>query len=282
MKNFQELGAKAAAQGADFTKPTKGGDGPRVPAAGPCRLRLVGYVELGLQKKVFQGVEQEKPMFQLLFELSGKNHPPRDIDNKKVPWVLPVEETLSRNEKSNASKLFKAMNHEGKHVHFAQMLGEAFLGEVVHRKYAKRGEDRSKPETWTGVAAEFRGRGQPYTIRAPKRVNEDDELVVVPVDPPVGPIRCFLWEHADKEQWASLFIEGEMPEVKDPDGTVVLPARSRNVLQERIMGAVNFPGSPIQAILGGVSADDVADLAADGASDRGPGQKPEEDDDIPF
>jgi hypothetical protein len=280
-KNFQNLGTQAAAQGADFTKTTKGGgDGPKVPAAGPVRLRLVGYVELGLQAVTFQGVEQEKPRFKLIFELSGKNHAPRDIDGKKVPWLLDVEETLSRNEKANASKIFKAMNYDGKHVHFAQMLSEAFLGEVIHRKYPRRGDDRSKPDTWTGVAADLRAKGQPYTMRAPKVLDPDtDELKIVKVDAPLTPLRCFVWELADKEQWDSLFIDGVYNEVKDDNGQVILPERTRNVLQEKIKQARNFEGSPIAAILSGVSAKDLGGL--DDASDTNGGGS-QDDDDIPF
>lgn len=271
--NFQALGDKAAAQGADFTKTTKGGgDGPKSPALGVARLRLVGYVELGIQKQTFQGVEQEKPKFKLIFELSGKNHAPREFEGKKQPWLMEVEETLSRNEKANASKLFASMNHQKKFAHFAQMLGEAFLGTVTHRKYARHGEDRSKPETWTGVAADLRERGQPYTIRAPQTYDAENEVMVnVKVDAPLTPLKCFLWDHADQQQWDSLFIEGEYAEVKDDAGKVVKPARSRNVLQEKIKGAVNFKGSPIEALLGGVAPATLQSVAA-----------PDLDDDIPF
>jgi hypothetical protein len=285
MTKFQDLGAQAAAQGADMTKTTKGGgDGPKVPAAGPTRLRLVGYVELGLQEVVFQGVAQEKPRFKLIFELSGKNHMPREFDGKKQPWLLEIEETLSRNEKANASKIFKAMNHTGKHVHFAQMLGEAFVGEVIQRKYPRRSDDKSKPDTWTGVAADLRAKGQPYTMKAPYRTNDDDEQVLVQVDRAITPLRCFLWEHADREQWDSLFIEGEYPEVKDDAGKVILPARTRNVLQATIKRAVNFPGSKIEALLSGVSpAALVAGLDAVNNTDAQRGQSQEDlDDDIPF
>jgi hypothetical protein len=287
-KNFQNLGTQAAAQGADFTKTTKGGgDGaPKVPAAGPVRLRLVGYVELGLQEVVFQGVAQEKPRFKLIFELSGKNHAPRDIDGKKVPWLLEVEETLSRNEKANASKIFKALNHEGKHVHFAQMLGEAFLGEVIQRKYPRRSDDRSKSETWTGVAADLRAKGQPYTMRAPKVLDpETDELKVVKVDPPLTPLRCFLWELADKDQWDSLFIDGTYAEVKDDDGKVILPERTRNVLQEKIKKATNFSGSRIEALLSGVTPAALAaglEAINNTEANLGGGATDDDDDDIPF
>jgi hypothetical protein len=271
---FQNVGAAAASAGADMTKTTKGGgDGPKAPAAGMCRLRLVGYVELGVQKITFQGVDQEKPRFKLIFELSGKNHQPRDFDGKKQPWLMEVEETLSRSEKANATKLFAAMNHEGKHNHFAQMLGEAFLGEVVHRKYPRRSDDKSKPESWTGLAAEFRAKGQPYTIRAPKVYNATtEEMDVVKVDPALTPLRCFVWDFADQEQWDSLFIDGTYPEIKDDAGKVILPERTRNVLQAKIKAAVNFEGSPLDALLQGVTKP-----AADEA-----GMVGLDDDDIPF
>jgi hypothetical protein len=276
MTKFQDLGKQAAAQGADMTKTTKGGgDGPKGPAAGPVRLRLVGYVECGIQKIMFQGQEQQKPRFKLIFELSGKNHAPREFDGKKQPWLIEVEETLSRSEKANATKIFAAMNHENKHAHFAEMLGEAFLGEVIHRKYPRRNDDKSKPETWSGLAAELRAKGQPYTIKAPKALNpETDEMQLVKVEPALTPLRCFIWDHADQEQWDSLFIDGTYPEFKDEKtGKVIMPERTRNVLQEKIKAALNFKGSPIDALLNGpgeveVQSDDPGTLNMD--------------DDIPF
>jgi hypothetical protein len=279
-KNFAEVGAAAAAAGADMTKTTKGGgDGPKVPAAGPVRLRLIGYVECGIQKITFQGQEQEKPRFKLIFELSGKNHAPREFDGKKQPWLLELEETLSRSEKANATKLFAAMNYDNKHQHFAQMLGEAFLGEVFHRKYPRKSDDKANPAVWTGVSAELRQKGQPYSIKAPRVLDpETDELKAVKVEPALMPQRCFIWDHADMQQWESLFIDGTYPELKDEKtGKVIFPERTRNVLQAKIKAAVNFDGSTIDLLLSGGSlpkADDAGDVPHVASPDR--------DDDIPF
>jgi hypothetical protein len=274
---FANLSQRAAEAGNDFTKTTKGGgDGPRVPAAGKARARFVGYVELGMQETRFKDVVEDKPRVLLTFELSGKNHAPRDIDGKKVPWLISLEETLSRNEKANLSKTFKSMNYDQRHVHFSGMLGDPFLVEVFHRKYPRRGEDKSNPASWTGIAAELRQKGMPYSISAPKGMDAEGDEITLQVDPPLTPLRCFVWDFADKEQWDSLFIDGTYPEVKDDKGNVILPERSRNFLQERIKKAKNFAGSPIAALLGGVS---VADL---GTPDPDPTNGADMDDDIPF
>ena len=77
MIDFKALGAKAAATGTNMTVATAGGGGDFVPpAAGPCRLRFVSYIEIGKQKGQFQGKPTVKDKVQLVFELSGKQHMP--------------------------------------------------------------------------------------------------------------------------------------------------------------------------------------------------------------
>ena len=217
--------ALAAQQGPNMTEATEGGGDYTPPAEGVCRLRFIAYVEVGKHTSNYQGQEKQADKVQLVFELSGPKHQPYEIDGEKVPYRITVYENAGRNygalnEKANLYKLFKAMNYDGTATHFAQLLGREYLGTVKHKKKGDR------------VVAELRG-DNGYTIRPP--VFEDPETGEsrkVAVDPAISPLRLFLWNFADLEQWSSLFIDGE-----------------RNPFQKTIRQADNFVGSPIQIAL---------------------------------
>jgi hypothetical protein len=240
--DFKALGQLAAAEGRDMTQATAGGD-YTPPATGPTRLRFVAYVELGKQKGEYQGKPTIKEKVILTFELSGKNHQPTvKDDGTKEPIRINIEESLSLNEKANFFKLFTRMNHSGTAKHIVELLGNAYKGEVVHKAWKdKQGKEH--------ISALLRG-AEGYTVQ-PARV-EDDEVEggwrVLEVAPAITPLKCFLWDYATTEQWASIFIDGEYPEKKSKDGAVI-PAKSKNVLQNKVKSAVNFHGSPMYNIL---------------------------------
>lgn len=272
---FKALGAKAAAEGADQTKTVSGGE-RTVLAAGPCRLRFVSYVEMGKHSKQYAGSPAKiQNEVRLGFEISGPKHPPKvDESGNKTPNIIYLEENLSLNEKARFKKLFGVMNYAGSAQHMVQLLGEAYKGTIVHRKYAKRGEDKSKPESWTGIEAElFNKATGAFTIEAPRYevVNPDDheepgptgEYKVLQVAAPLSPLVAFLWQYADKEQWDSLYIDGTWPERKNDKGEVTMKAASKNVVQIRIKQAVNFAGSPIYNVLAEAGANlDIPDAEA--------------------
>lgn len=241
--DFKALGAQAAADGVDMNQAKTGGGGEYVPpAAGPVRLRFVGYTELGKHDSVYQGVKKVKEEVELLFELSGPKHPPREADGKKYPMTLTVRESLSLNEKANFFKLFKKLNHAGKAKHIAELLGEAYLGTIIHKTYKRK--DGSE-----GVGVNLKDDGG-YQIRPTTFLDQETgETRHVQVDPATTPIKCFLWNYADLNQWASIFIDGAYEERKNDKGEVTAKARSKNVLQERIKQANNFVGSPIHTLL---------------------------------
>lgn len=243
--DFKALGAKAAAEGADQTKAVVGGGADFVPpAAGPGLARFVGYAEIGKQKGTFKGVPNVKEKVILMFELVGKRHVPNETaEGKKIPMLIVIEESYSLNEKANFFKLFQRMNYKQDAVHLAQLLGTGFKVEVVHDTWKdKTGKER--------VSAVLRNAGG-YTITPPRKEDEDSETgwVDVAVPPALSDIRCFLWQQADLNQWASLFIEGEYAERKDDKGVVTAPAKSKNTYQNKIKAAVNFQGSPIHTLL---------------------------------
>lgn len=274
--NFADFQAdiQAAAEHTDLTKPTKGGGGDyQPPAEGPCGLRFVGYVETGIHTSSFQGVEKKTPRAHFFFELSGPRHQPREHDGKKYPHIISFDLSVSRNDKASYFKLFAKMNYDGAARIFPQLLGREYLGKVVHRKYAKRGEDKGKPETWTGVSPELSVKGEGFTITAPRREVTDDatgmptgEYRKVTIPAAISAPQILIWDNPSAAQWASIYREGEYPAITDDKGTVARPARSKNVLQEEALAALNFPGSPLQRLLQGaqeVAPPPVAEEKAD-------------------
>ncbi|CDL65177.1 conserved hypothetical protein [Burkholderia phage Bp-AMP2] len=255
--DIKKLAAKAKKTGRDFTKTTTGGGGEYTPpAAGPCNLRFVGYFEIGLQKKTFKGAEKKVKQVQLVFELSGKNHPPKVLDDgTKLPIRMTITETDSSNVKANIIKLFNKMNYEGKATHFAELLGNAYRGRVYH---TEKENDGNKI-----VYANLRNEDG-YTITPPvvETVDDDGNVETKPVKvaEPLTELKLFLWDNPDKEQWDSIYIDGEIEAVKDEKtGKIVKPARSKNVIQNKIRAALNWEGSPMQLLLedGDLETDDT-------------------------
>jgi hypothetical protein len=214
------------------------------PAAGVTRLRLVGYVEIGKHVRKSMNVDKVQNLAQLVFELSGPRHLPKDTESGPVPTRITVELPVSLNEKAHFFKLFQTMNYSGQYKHFAQMLGQPFLGTVVHRI----GKNKRGEETVYAQLKDANG----YTIRAPRYDNpETGETVEVFVDPALSAWRLFLWDRPTKAQWSSLFIDGDYPARKDAKGVETAPARSKNVFQNNIKAALNYAGSPVSTLLAG-------------------------------
>jgi hypothetical protein len=250
MSDFlKNLKAAADATGTNQSE-VKSGDFEKViyPEGG-VRLRFVSYVELGKHEKVWKGVKKTPNLVRFGFEVSGPRHKPV-VGNDGIPrpLIVYVEETLSQDPKANFVKLFSLLNHARSAEHAAYLLGEPYIGKLVHRRF-KRKSDPVDPEKWTGLEYKLRDENG-FTIRPPFREDDDTgEMLPVQVDPAVTPISGFLWDAPTKEQWDSIFVEGEFPERKNAAGEVVAPAKSKNVTQERIMRAVNFKGSPIYSLL---------------------------------
>lgn len=249
MANLNALLDKVATQGKDMTQAEAGG-GYTLAEAGPARLRFVGYYELGKVEEMFKGAKKTPTKVDLVFELSGPKHQPRDTDGGKVPLRIVVQENLHLNEKAHFFKMFAAMNaaHGNTAKHIVQLLGKEFLGTIVHRE--------SKGKTYANIE-----RG---SIRKAVRLDEDDQEVAIKVDPPLSELKAFVWDFADPEMWDSIRIDGMYEERKDKDGKVTEPARSKNVIQERIMKSINFKACPIyDYAIGKVSPEDQARMEAE-------------------
>jgi len=240
--DIKKLQEKARQSGKDFTQTTDGsGGGYQPPPAGPCNLRFVGYFEIGEHERQFKSEARRVKQIQLVFELSGKNYPVKD----GVPVRMIVTETDSRHIKANIVKLFNKMNYEGRATHFAELLGNAYRGRVHHREYEVGGQKR--------VYASLRN-DDGYSITPPVVEVMDDatgDVVVKPIKvaEPLTELKLFLWDNPDMEQWASIYIDGEFPERRDDTGKIINPARSKNVIQNKIKTALNWVGSPMQRLL---------------------------------
>jgi len=227
------------AEHTDMNEAQAGGGGDYVPPAeGLVRLRFIGYVEHGVHSAEYNGKPKKEERVWLNFELSGPKHPPREDGS---PQTLSFTMSKSQNEKSHFYKLFKRMNYDGKARHIAQLLGKAFLGEIVHKKGAN---DK--------VHANLRN-ADGYTIRSPHAPDFDTgEMRLVAIDEAKSPLKCFLWDanpKALKAMWDDIFIDGRWDDKKDEAGNIITPGRSKNYHQERIRAAVNFQGSPICQVL---------------------------------
>ncbi|WWO60348.1 hypothetical protein [Stenotrophomonas phage SB2] len=251
--------AKAKAVGPNMNEAQTGGGSYTPPAEGVCRLRLVGYFELGNhteQTGQYAGKKNDK--VQLTWELSGKNHEPTGEGDKKTPIRMNMELNYSLNEKAKFYKLFKTMNecHGNEATIMAELLGKEFLGTVKH---THKGEGAAK-RTYANLE----------NIRKAVRLDEDDNEVPIKVDEPLTELKAFIWDIATIEDWNAIFIDGEYPERKNAEGVVTHKARSKNVIQEKIKSANNFDTLPCaEFIRNGVSAADEKSMdEALGAGDN--------------
>lgn len=245
--------AAAAETGKDHTKTAAGGEGGgdyTPPPMGKARARFIGYVETGKHTTTWQGKPKTKNEVRCYFELSGPKYPPREIDGKQYPHIVVIEENLTFNEKGNWPKVFAKLNYGKSATHPVQLLGNAYLVTVNHKKWAKKGEDKTKPETWTGVDVTLRGNDGAYNIEPPQFEDpETGETKSVAVAPAITPLMAFIWDNPSKAMWDSIYIPGEYPERKDKEGNVVKPAAPKNTIQLRIRAADNFKGSPVDELL---------------------------------
>lgn len=234
----KKLAAKAAAKSKDMRIADKGFSS-EPPAEGLARMRLVGYVELGDQVEMYMGSPRVRPKVDLVFELSGKKHPPIELeDGTIVPRRVKVTLTHSLSERATLYKLFQTMNHTGEASHMAQLLGEPFLGRIFHHTFQKDGRDVT--------IARLKPKGGDYSISPPFQEDVDSgEIKEIKVADPISKPLLFFWETPSMEQWDGLYIEGKW------EGN-----RSKNVVQETIRSAVNWIESPMYALLSETDLDE--------------------------
>jgi len=284
----------------DLTISTGGGDFKRelLPVKNHA-VRLVGYTELGIhKKKKFQSEETEDvDTARLTFEVLSKDGIRLDEEGKPVSARrLYLECKKSTHEKATLRKLFELMREGDTSItHFAQMIGTKAWklkvnwevgGKVLQTKKA-RDEAKAAMEADTENKKELRiweswkTSGVPNISPAVNPVMDDDgedtgEVTPMKVPAVVGKLEFFLWDNPHPEHWASLFIEGEY-ENTDKDGKVTKVSKNR--VQNTMISAVNYDGSPLQCMLDGVAFDDaVVDETSPKPSDTDAGGEAEQSD----
>ncbi len=242
--------AAAAQQAPNMNEATKGGGGDYTPPkAGNCIVTLVGYIELGIQHVPASKTDpikfpaKDEEQVELVFEVSGKGHEPKEVDGKLYPERIGFTVKKSLNEKAWFYRIFKALNYDGTATHFAQLIGRHYLATIVHTKGAG-------DKVWVG----FKNKDTGYTFRAPMYqpdpLGDPDKLLPFPKPEVISEPRVFLWDYASKQMWDSIYIDGEYAERKDDKGNVTQPAKSKNKFQLKIKAAKNWQGSPMQELLG--------------------------------
>jgi len=257
------LANAAASTAVNMTEASTGGGGGDYvpPAEGWALARLVAYIEGGdHEKSVGAGKPKViKPQVKLIFELSGRNHEPKKLDDGTLlPHRITEDFNAGKNygglnEKSGLYKLFRRMNYEGTATHFSQLLGKPF---IVFIRHDVKGEGATK-RTYVSL----RDDAGEYQVKAPR--NEDvltGTMTAIDVPPAVSALRLFVWNSpasSIKLMWDTLFIEGMYPERKDKSGAVTAAAKSKNVLQDWCKAALNFRNSALDDMLqsGGVTMD---------------------------
>lgn len=240
----------------DFTE-AQAGAAQLIPE-GYAFARLVEYIELGKHSGEYQGKPRPPAlMFKLGFALfpSGEDTEGYSYEDGSPKIIRTFDINLSLTEKSKAFKLFKKMNFKGVHKHFAQMIGEPFLLNVVHVDKASGG----------GKAARIDLEGFLPPI---------DVVTRKPHPIPKAPDYCyrmFLWDRPTKEDWDSLFVEGKWDN-----------GDSKNFLQEKILEATDFEGSPLHQLLYGGNKKKVHKSVTETTVPDIPQDDLYNDDDIPF
>lgn len=236
------LANEVAEQSHDMNIAVKGGGGARLLPEGYAYCRLVEYIEFGMQPQEFNGKAKDPAMeFQLGFALYDTAD--RKYQNEDgSPYIIrPYSMAMSANEKARSYLLFKALNWQGKFRHFGQLLTQPFLAKIVH-------EAKSKTDAKIVSRLDLKGFLPPL-----------DAVSGMPLPVPEArpeDVKAFFWHAPDKATFDSFYQEG-----KWDDG------RSKNVIQETMLAATDFAGSPLQQLLmnSGITALPTAPAAAPAA-----------------
>jgi len=216
------IAAALAEEDDDMTEATKGGGfEERLLPEGYTVARLTSYIEKGKHVELFQGKAKDPAlMFTLGFELFSPNY----LNEDGTPYFIETYDMArSRNEKAKAFKLFAAMNFTGKHKNFAQMLGQTFLVKIKHHT-PRPSATNPNPSPRNAIDAVEPGldklTGNPYGCPEPTK------------------LFLFSWTKPTLAAWDSFYIDG----LNDK-------GQSKNWKQEKIAGATDFAGSPLEALL---------------------------------
>lgn len=261
-------------------------------------IRLVSYIELGVQEGgMYDGAKkpdeaQARMIFQFLSKRTIEEVPGKDgAEPTLFAPKKSLTKKLSYHQKAGFYKLFQTMRAGDSSIkHMAELVGtRAWLVNVVWRTKNDAGEyidikkseiplyeERLKNAKTEAEKKDYRifDNIKWDTLGAPvvPILDDDGEDTgdVKPVKVPehIGDLQLFLWDTPKPVFWDSIHIAGTYTKkVGDKEETV-----SKNFIQEAIMGAKNYEGSPIQAMLEGL--DDLPttkqDTPGEGEGEKGP------------
>lgn len=222
LQQMQQQAEAAAASAVDMNIAQKGGGGILYPA-GYCFARLVEVIELGNHIQEYKGVPKDPaPQVRIGFAIFGEGYQKED---GSAGYIKTYDLAMSANEKAKTFKLFKKLNYKGQAKTFAQLLGQTYLLKVAHYTPQATG---SKPRSIIDLEG-FLPPNDPVT----------KQPYPIP-DAPESMYRLFLWDMPTQQMWDSLFMEGVWDDGK-----------SKNIIQNQLMSATNFPGSALEQLLGG-------------------------------
>jgi hypothetical protein len=238
-------------------------------------IRLATYIELGVQDGgTYEGVAKgDEDQVRMDFEfLSQRVIETKEDGTQYAPRKSAIRK-LSMHQKAGFYKLFMKMRDGDSNItHMSQMVAnKAWMidvnwstkddnGEriVIKKADAKKYEDRLAAAKTDAEKKQFaiydnvdwNSIGAPMIpVFDPETGEDTGETKAVKIVELIGGLRFFLWDDAQPAFWDSLHIEGTYTKgTGDKEVTV-----SKNFIQETILGAKNFAGSSLEAMLGGVN-----------------------------
>lgn len=224
--NFDALvNAAIETQTVDLTETGTSGGGGLMPA-GQAYARMYKYIEYGQQPQEFKGkVKAPADEFKVGFKLYGG---PDGCYNDRTMDTFELAVSNAKN--AGAKKVFDKLNWKGDIKHPAQAMGRAYLVTITQ---VKNSQDK------------LVNRLDLNGIFPALNPVDGKEVQLPPLD--ANDREFFFFQNPTPETWASLYVEGTW----DDGG-------SKNKAQEKILSALNFPGSKLEQMISGVVLPDLA------------------------
>lgn len=225
LNRIQELANQEAAVSANMNEVEKGGGGKLLPEGQHFGV-LVGYVDLGEHAQTYEGKPTGRNASEAQLSIAFP-YGEGVVNDDGSPYIYtPYSIKLTRSEKSVAPKLFALLNYRNdpSKTHFAQFLGRAYFFWIKH--VMKDGKPQARID-WL--------RTTPAVTTDPMTRQQTEYAVP---ELPDDVYTLFLWNNPTLEDWAKLYREGTWD-----DGA------SKNRVQETILSAENFQGSPLHQLL---------------------------------
>lgn len=224
--NFDALvNAAIDTQSVDMTETGTSGGGGLMPA-GQAYARMYKYIEYGQQPQEFKGkVKAPADEFKVGFKLYGG---PDGVYNDRTMDTFELAVSNAKN--AGAKKVFDKLNWKGDIKHPAQAMGRAFLVTITQ---VKNSQDK------------LVNRLDLNGIFPALNPVDGKEVALEPLAP--ADREFFFFQNPTPETWGALYVEGTW----DDGG-------SKNKAQEKILKALNFPGSKLEQMISGVVLPDLA------------------------